>query len=447
MSTKKNITITGAGLVGSLLAVVLAKRGHQVNVYERRADARKANLYAGRSINLALSDRGWKAIRAVGLEDEIKKVSIPMYHRAIHNADGTYTRQPYGKEGQAIYSVSRGGLNIKLMELADELPNVNLHFEHKCLGSDLETGTAHFEHQGKEFSVEADLLFGADGAFSAIRNTMMKRDRFSYSQEYISHGYKELNIYGLPDGGFRMEKEALHIWPRGEYMLIALPNPDGSFTLTLFFPFEGNPSFSSLDTTAKARQFFAETFTDAYEMMPDFDEQWERNPTSSLCIIRCYPWKMGRTTLIGDASHAIVPFYGQGMNSGFEDCDVLNQLIDKYDDNWEDMLQEFQVLRKPDGDAIAELAMRNFIEMRDLTGDKDFLLQKKIEGRFYEKYPEKWVPLYSMVTFSHTRYSEALAKGKYQDKIMAEIMAMPNIHENWNSQAIEDKMLALLAHS
>ncbi len=444
MNSKK-INIAGAGLVGSLLSIYLKQKGHEVHVYEHRPDMRKTSLDGGRSINLALSDRGWKALEGVGLSEEVRKIAIPMYRRVMHAKDGSLSFQSYGKEKQAIYSVSRGGLNARLMQLAEER-GVHLHFDEKCLSAELEKGTATFKHKlsGEAHEVTGDLLIGADGAFSALRQQMQKTDRFSYSQQYIEHGYKELNIPPGKDGQHQMEKEALHIWPRGSYMLIALPNPDGSFTCTLFFPFEGENSFGTLQTPAQARSFFETEFGDALALMPDFDEEWTANPTSSLVIIRCYPWHRGKTALIGDASHAIVPFYGQGMNSGFEDCTVFNQLMEEHGDNWPEILNSFERNRKPDADAIADLAMRNFVEMRDLTGQKAFLLQKKIEAKFSDKHPDKWVPLYSMVTFSHTRYSEALRIGKKQDAIMKEIMALPEIEKIWDSEEVEALMLSRL---
>lgn len=443
---EKKITICGAGLVGSLLAIYLGKRGHNVEVFERRPDMRKNLIDGGRSINLAMSNRGWKALDGVGVGEEIRKISIPMYRRVMHDKHGNLTYQPYGKEGQAIYSVSRAGLNARLMDLAEATGNAKIHFNKRCVDIDSATATSTFEDYdtGERTDDKADLVFGTDGAFSAVRAVMQKSDRFNYSQEFIEHGYKELSIPPNEDGSHKMEREALHIWPRGNYMLIALPNPDGSFTCTLFFPFEGSPSFSELNTVVEARAFFEKEFGDALNLMPEFDKEWNENPTSSLVIIRCFPWvKNSKVTILGDASHAIVPFYGQGMNSGFEDCSVLEELLQAKGENWPEVLAEFEKLRKPDADAIADLAMRNFVEMRDLTGDAAFLLRKKIEARFYGKYPEKWIPLYSMVTFSHIRYSEALAEGVRQDGIMEKVMATENIAEKWDSQEVEDLMLSL----
>ncbi|GCD79449.1 FAD-dependent oxidoreductase [Schleiferia thermophila] len=444
MKQKKDITIVGGGLVGALLAIYFAKRGHKVKVFERRPDPRKTSVYAGRSINLALSDRGWKALRDAGLEQEIKRIALPMYHRGIHQPSGEYVRQPYGQPGQAIYSVSRGGLNIALLNAADAFDNVELFFNRKCVEVDFQTTEVKFlDSSSNEVVVKSDYIFGADGAFSGVRGEMMKTDRFNYQQEYISHGYKELNIPAGPDGQFLLENNALHIWPRKDYMLIALPNLDGTFTCTLFFPFEGEYSFATLTDAYTARKFFQENFSDALALIPDFENQWQQNPVSSLCIIRCYPWVRNQTALIGDAAHAIVPFYGQGMNSGFEDVEVLFQLLDSQS-NWDKALDEYQKLRKPDADAIADLAMRNFIEMRDLTADPKFLLQKKIEARIQQKYPDLWTPLYSMVTFSHIRYSEALKLGKIHDQIMESIMNRPDIHSIWESEEIENEIITKL---
>jgi kynurenine 3-monooxygenase len=438
---KKEIAIVGAGLVGSLLSIYMSKRGYKVTVFERRADMRKSSLYAGRSINLALSDRGIRALEEVGIMDEIRKISIPMHGRQIHNSDGSEAYQAYGKEGQYINSVSRGDLNRKLMDLA-EAHGVKIHFDVRCDSIDFNKNTIRFDNG--EIHGPYELIFGSDGAYSAARlSYQLQTDRFQYQQYFIDYGYKELTIPAGANGSFLMEKEALHIWPRGNYMLIALPNPDGSFTCTLFFPFEGDPSFASLDTAEKARKFFDETFSDASKMMPTLEEEFMKNPTSSLVTVKCYPWvRDGKFALIGDAAHAIVPFFGQGMNCGFEDCAVLNGLIGKHNEDWKKIFEEYQELRKPDGDAIADLALNNFIEMRDKVADPKFLLQKKIEAHFSGKHPEKWIPAYSQVTFSpHIRYSEALRNGRRQDNIMKDIMELPDISSLWNSDKVEQMIL------
>jgi kynurenine 3-monooxygenase len=447
---KKDITIVGAGLVGSLLSIYLAKRGYNVNVYERRSDMRKETLNAGRSINLALSDRGIRALEEVGIMDAIREIAIPMHGRFIHNIDGATNFQPYGKQGQFINSVSRGELNKKLMDLAEQ-HGVNIHFTHKCSSIDWKTNTISFEatHNSHLITRNSTLIFGSDGAYSAARlQHQLQHDRFQYQQHYIDYGYKELTIPPAADGSFRMEKNALHIWPRGNYMLIALPNIDGSFTCTLFFPFEGEPSFASLNTKEKLKAFFEITFADIIPLMPSLQDEFFTNPVSSLITVKCHPWiREDKFALIGDAAHAIVPFFGQGMNCGFEDCSVLDSLIEKYGEDWSVILAQYQQLRKPDGDAIAELALNNFIEMRDKVGDPKFLLQKKIEGKLYEKYPGKWIPAYSQVTFSpQIRYSEALRNSIRQDSIMQEVMASPNINERWDDDQLHQEIIQKLTN-
>ena len=445
MMQENKIIIAGAGLVGSLLSIYLSKRGYQVQLFERRPDMRKEAISAGRSINLALSDRGIKALEEVGLIEEIRKICIPMHGRYLHNADGTTAFQPYGKEGQFINSVSRGELNKKLMDLAEH-HGAEIHFSEMCKHIDWQKGEIHFENalNHKVQTVPFNRCFGSDGAYSAARLThQLQHDRFQYQQYYIDFGYKELCIPPADNGGFQLEKNALHIWPRGNYMLIALPNMDGSFTCTLFFPFEGDPSFASLDTNEKVRSFFNSTFTDASALMPTLEEDFFHNPTASLVTVKCYPWvREDRFALIGDAAHAIVPFFGQGMNCGFEDCSVLNGLIDKHAGNWSAIFAEYQQLRKPDADAIADLALNNFVEMRDKVADPKFLLQKKIEAAFSKKHPDKWIPAYSQVTFGpHIRYSEALVNGRRQEAIMQEIMSIPGIESKWETGEIETLIL------
>ena len=443
---KKSVTIVGAGLVGSLLSIYLSKRGYKVNVFERRADMRLETMSAGRSINLALSDRGWRGLEGVGIADEIKKIAIPMYGRFIHHKDGTNAYQPYGKDNQAIYSVSRADINMKLMDLAEQQENVNIQFNKKCTLINRKDLAITFEDNlTKETSnSSADLLFGADGAFASSRlSIQLQSDRFEYNQHYIDCGYKELIIPAGKNGEFLLDKNALHIWPRGSFMMIALPNPDGNFTCTLFLPFEGEKSFSNLKTDKQVEDFFKSEFSDAFTLMPTLISDFKTNATASLVTVKCAPWVFdNKIGLIGDAAHAIVPFYGQGMNCGFEDCVVLNELIEKHNDDWDIIFPEYEQLRKPDGDAIADLAIANFVEMRDKTADPKFILQKKIEAKFSQHYPDKWIPLYSMVTYSpHIRYSTALKEGQKQQKIMDEIMAFNNIESIWESDEIESEIL------
>lgn len=445
---KKNITIIGAGLVGSLLSIYLAKRGHKVSVYERRSDMRQEDQSAGRSINLALSDRGLLALEKVGLADEIKKICIPMHGRHIHNADGSTAFQPYGKEGQYINSVSRGELNKRLMTIAEE-HGVSIHFNEKCSSIDWKNDKIEFENTaGKQLpSSKADLIFAADGAFSAARlHHQLQHDKFDYHQYYIDCGYKELSIPPNEEGEFALEPNALHIWPRKDYMLIALPNLDKTFTCTLFFPFEGELSFDKINTEEKVKQFFAANFADVVPLMPDYVNEFFTNPTSSLVTVKCFPWiREDKFALIGDAAHALVPFFGQGMNCGFEDCRILDELIAKSGDDWHAILEQYQTLRKPDADAIADMAVYNFVEMRDRTADPKFLLQKRIEAKLHEKYPDKWIPAYSQVTFSpQIRYSDALARGNRQEAIMQEVMLLPGIETKWESEEVEKIILSKL---
>lgn len=445
----KKVTIVGAGLVGSLLSIYLSKKGYKISIFERRPDMRTTNISAGKSINLALSDRGWRGLEGVGIADEIKKIAIPMYGRYIHNKDGSTAYQPYGKHDQAIYSVSRAEINMRLMDLAEQQSNVKIHFNERCTTIDKSSLETCFENtETKQVSsFPSDLLFGSDGAFAASRlNMQLTSDLFEYNQHYIEAGYKELIIPSGPNGEFLIEKNALHIWPRGTFMMIALPNLDGDFTCTLFLPFEGEKSFASLKTREQVETFFKTEFPDAVPLMPTLLEDFMNNPTSSLVTVKCYPWTFdNKIALIGDAAHAIVPFFGQGMNCGFEDCVVLNDLINKHKEDWNKILPEYQQLRKPDADAIADMAIMNFIEMRDKTADPKFLLQKKIEAHFNQKHPDKWIPLYSMVTYSpHIRYSVALKEGRKQEAIMQKIMTIPGIENKWDSMEIESEILKYL---
>jgi kynurenine 3-monooxygenase len=445
MKENKSAIIVGAGLVGSLWAVYLSKAGYKVTIYERRPDIRRADISAGKSINLALSTRGWKALDAVGVGDEIRKIAIPMYGRIMHDMEGNLTNQPYGKEGQAIYSVSRGGVNAKMMDIAEEYGNAVIHYDQECIGVNTEEGIVYLENQltKEKTEAQADLVFAADGAFSAVRyHAMQKLDRFNFSQNYISDGYREILLPANADGSYRLDKNALHIWPRGEFMLIALANEDGSFTCTLFMPHDGSEnSFNQLDSKEKVDNFFKSTFPDFYDMMPNIADAWEDHPLSSLAIMRSYPWHHGKTALIGDAAHATVPFYGQGMNGGFEDCTVLAELMEKHQENWEAIFEEYSIVRKPDGDALQDLSLENYYVMRDFVSDPKFLLQKKIEAKFSKLYPEKWMPLYSQVTFSEVRYSDAYRNGKRQGQIMKEVMDLADIESNWDSDEVMEKIL------
>ena len=418
----RKVTILGAGLVGSLLAIILRERGHKVDIYERRPDMRAANMSAGKSINLAMSARGWKALELAGLKEDMEALAIPMYGRYLHQADGQTAFQPYSKNNEAIYSVSRGELNKKLMTVAED-NGVSIHFEHRCTHVHVENNHVHFHHDHKGKIVPADLLFGADGAFSALRESYTHMTRVNCDQMYLEYGYKELCILPGKNGEWLMEKNALHIWPRGKYMMIALPNTDGTFTCTLFMPFEGEMSFEKLKTEKDVTALFDTQFADAKELMPGLLEDFFTNPTSALITTHIFPWHYkDKSALIGDAAHAIVPFYGQGMNAGFEDVTVLSGLMDKHLDNWTAILSAYEVRRKPNGDAVAQLALNNFTEMRDKVADPMFLERKKIEKELGKRYPEQFVSVYEMVSFSHTPYNTAIQCIQAQDQLLYRIM-------------------------
>lgn len=443
----KHITIVGGGLVGSLLAVFMAKRGHTVHVFERRPDPRKTDVYAGRSINLVVSHRGWTALRAAGVEEAVQRIVVPVYARMTHDRDGKLTRLPYSIDERAIHSVSRGELNKVLLTEAEKLPNVTLHFDHRCTGVDLDTATCSFhdEVEGDNIAVRADVVLGADGAPSAVRQEMMK-GRFNFSQSFIEHDYKEIAFPPNADGTPQMDPNCLHIWPRRQFMMMGLANTDGGFTGTLFMPHEGEYSFGTIKDEQDLMRFFEAHFKDAIPMLPDLAEQYFRNPQSNLAIIRCAPWThKDKVALVGDSAHAIVPFYGEGMNSGYEDCKVLNDLLNEHgDDDWGTVLDAYGKARKPNGDAIADLSLRNFVEMRDLVADPRFILRKKIEGRLQQRHPDKWLPLYSQVKFSDIPYVDAWNEGLRHDRIMEEVLAMPGVEERWDSEEVERKALELL---
>jgi len=443
---QKNITIVGAGLVGSLEALYLTKRGHKVTIFERRNDLRSEIITAGKSINLALSERGWTALKKVGIHKEVMEIAIPMGKRIMHDTDGILTEQDYGTNGEAIYSVSRVELNVLMMKLAAK-NGATLHFNEKCIHVDLEDGNATFENTNTSTkqTVSADLVIGADGAFSAVRKQMVKNPSQKYSYNEIDHDYKELLIPAGKNRIHLLNKNALHIWPRGNFMLIALANLDGSFTCTLFAPKTGKDSFEKLNSKEEVDSYFQKVFPDFTEMTPNLYEQWENNPTSSLGIVKTYPWHIKDTTLlIGDAAHATVPFYGQGMNAGFEDCRILDELLDNHEDDFEICFQEYSKSRKPNGDGVQDLSMQNFIVMRDKTADAKFLLQKEIEKKFSNLYPDKWTPLYSMVSFTNIPYAEAWEIGMKQEKLMQKIMNTPDIEKIWKGDEIMQKMCSLV---
>jgi kynurenine 3-monooxygenase len=437
----KNVLVVGAGLVGSLLSIYLRKKGYDCTILERRPDMRLEKMSAGRSINLSLSDRGLKALKGVGLAEDIKDICIPMPGRMIHFPDSTTAFQAYGLGEQAINSISRGELNKRLMNHA-EAAGATIEFDTPV--EDLNPRDASITSGSKTFN--SDFIIGADGAFSAVRGVLQKTPMFNYSQSYLEHGYKELTIPATANGKWQIEKNALHIWPRKNFMLIALPNLDGSFTCTLFAPFKGEGGFENLNSDKDVQAYFKKHFPDALPIMPKLCEDFNNNPTSSLVTVKCEPWNYeDKVCLIGDASHAIVPFYGQGMNSGFEDCTIFNEMLNEYGEDTLALFENFSKTRKPDADAIAELAIQNFIEMRDKVGDPQFLYRKKIEKVITSKYPEKYTPAYSLVTFSHTPYSKALKLGDARNEILNKIAEIENVETKMDTPQVQLMLNELFA--
>ena len=437
MSKKENIVIVGAGLCGSLLALRLAQRGYKIEMFESRPDLRTTDISAGRSINLALSDRGFKALRLAGVEEKAREICIPMYGRLMHDIEGNMFASNYsGRDGEYINSISRGDLNGILLTEAEKHENVNIHFNKKCTSVDIENTIAHFKdyETKEEFSIDGEIIFGTDGAGSMLRKSyyLERKFLFSYSQNYLTHGYKELEIPADTEGNHQISKDHLHIWPRGDYMLIALPNMDGSFTVTLFLSYDdGEFNFNNLTSEEKITAFFESQFPDALKLIPNIKDEFINNPTGPLGTVRCSPWSYkNKTLLMGDAAHAIVPFYGQGMNASFEDVTVFDAILDKHEVNppsgetsWETVFKTFEKERKQDTDAIADLAIDNYYEMRDHVANPLFKEKRKIEMDLERNFPTTYSSKYSLVTFNEDiPYLEAMKKGRAQDKAILNLL-------------------------
>jgi len=436
-STADKVTLIGAGLNGPLLAILLQQRGFAVELFERRPDMRRVRVNAGRSINLAISTRGIHALQQADLWEQMQSIIIPMKGRMMHSIAGELTFQPYGKnDAEVINSISRAELNIALMNAAEEKGAI-IHFKQRCTAYNPKTGEVRLRNEdtGEENIQGTKVVIGCDGAASALRAEMLKLNQFNFSQQYLDYGYKELTIPAGSNGDHLLEKNALHIWPRSNHMLIALPNIDGTFASILFLPFQGADSFASLSGKTDLIRFFEERFPDAFRLMPQLADNYATNPTGAMVTIKCFPWQIeGRALLLGDAAHAIVPFFGQGINCGFEDCSYLVELLDRHGADWTQVFAEFEKGRKVDTDAIADMAIENFTEMRDRVADSRFLFRKKVELAVEAKYPDLFVPKYAMVTFHRIPYSVALARGAVQDRILAELCEGVDRVENldWN---------------
>ncbi|WP_339876411.1 NAD(P)/FAD-dependent oxidoreductase [Olleya marilimosa] len=448
MPNKQNILIIGAGLCGSLLALRLGQRGYNVNVYEMRPDLRKTDISAGRSINLAFSDRGNKAMKLVGIEKQVEALCIPMNGRMIHDKEGnTFLSNYSGRDHEYINSISRGGLNALLLDEAEKHKNVTIHFNKKCKSVDFENTTALFEDYitKDKFIEDADCIIATDGAGSALRKSyyLKRKFLFSFSQNYLTHGYKELSILPTKTGDYKTYKNALHIWPRGDFMVIALPNLDGSFTVTLFLSYDqGEYNFNNLTTPEIVTEFFQKEFPDALALMPNLVEDFFENPTAPLGTVKCSPWHYkGNTLLMGDSAHAIVPFYGQGMNASFEDVVEFDAVLDKFEGNWDTVFSEYEKTRKKDTDAIADLAIDNFHEMKDHVGQAIFQEKRKIEQALEKEFPNEYSSKYSLVTFNeHIGYREAMLRGRAQDKAILNMLADKIITVDSDLKDILDKV-------
>lgn len=406
----KQVVIVGSGLVGSLLAVELARRGLRVELYDRRSDLRRHGADAGRSINLTLCERGFRALDRVGVGQRVRRLAIPAYGRVIHGLDGTTVFQPYGCRREAIHSISRNALNETLLDFVEEHPGITLHFGQECRSIDPQGPRAVFSNQetGQEIEVSACRIFGADGAHSRVRRQLQAGGHVTCERQYVDQGYKELDLPPAADGSWVLDQNAIHIWPRGRRMLIGFANLDGSFTVALHLPFDGEMSFRSLRSEADLRALFRELFPDAGELLPRLAEDYFRRPATRMVTVRCWPWTFAdRVALVGDSAHAIVPSYGQGANCGFEDCSVLSDCLDEAGGDWHQVFQRYEQRRHPNAEAIADLALEHFAELQEHVSDPRFLLRKRLERRIDELYPETYSALYSLISFTDLPYTEA----------------------------------------
>jgi kynurenine 3-monooxygenase len=440
--------VVGAGLVGSLLSMFLSKRGHRVEVYDRMPDIRKGSANSGRSINLTLCERGLRVLDAVGVGDDVRALAVPVYGRLMHDVRGGLTFQPYGNRREAIYSIARADLNRVLLDYAEREFGIAFHFDERCRAVDLDAPSVETEHAatGRVAVRRAERIFASDGAYSAVRMHMQKKIRLNLSQQYWEQGYKELSAPRASGGGWADEKNVIHIWPRGSYMLIGFPNVDGSFTCSLHLPFEGPLSFESITGERALLDFFGAAFPDAVAHIPRLAEEFFTHPVNAMVTIKCSPWShRGKVSLIGDAAHSIFPSYGQGANAGFEDCAVLDECMARHGDDWAALMRDFEERRRPNTNAIADLCVEHFVELRDLVGTPDFLLRKEVERRLNEAYPEKYKDLYSMITFTCMPYTEALRIDREQRAIVERIMSVEGVGPKLGGSEVDRLMDGLMA--
>lgn len=420
---RRKIAIVGAGTSGPMMAVFLARRGYEVDLYECRPDIRLAGNNAGRSINITLAQRGLRALEEVGLpQSELMRLAVPLKGRMIHTEKLRLKFQPYGQnESEVIYSVLRNDVNILLLNLAEKQPGVKIHFQHRCLGVDKRTGAGLFrdEKTGVEFEVAPEMLIGADGTFSTVRHHMQKGLRATYTQSFLEAGYRELRIPAGPAGSYVMDHSVLHVWPRGDCLLLAMANVDGTFTCTCVLPFEGEVSFAALKSAADVAQFFKTNFTDAVPLMPNLVEDFLSAAPADFITTSISHWYYeDKFVLLGDACHTVTPFYGQGMNAAFEDCSVLNQCIEEYGGDWKSVFCEYQKRRKRHADALAELSIRNYYELSDKVRLPRVVLQKKIDFVLHRLFPSRWIPLYTMISHSTMPYADAVERARRQQQIL-----------------------------
>lgn len=443
----EKILVVGSGLVGSLLSTYLARDGYEVHLYDRQQDPRNGRRRTGRSINLTICERGFAALDRMGIGDRVREISVPCYGRYIHSVDGTVEYQPYGNNREAIHSVARNELNDLLLEVALEQPGIHVHFEQKCLEVDLDAPEVVFQslRTDEVTCVRADRVIGADGANSKIRNAMQAVPGFRQKQEFFEQAYKEISVPPSPSGGWALPADAIHIWPRRHYMLIGFPNRDFTFTFALHMPFEGKTSFASIRTPEALLELFRRSFPDALPYVPNLVEDYFNRPESKMITVRCYPWTYGgRVALIGDAAHAIVPSYGQGANCGFEDCSVLYDLLQASGGDWARTFNEYEMSRKPNADAIADMALEHFYELRDFVGASEFLLRKELERWVNVLYPN-YKSLYELVSFTNVPYAEAMRQDREQRALVDQLLAIPGIRQNRDApevRAMVDQFMA-----